>query len=174
MSRPSGRARATRHPGGRARCILYVGRIAAGKGIEHLVAALRELPDAHLVLVGPDDRHGGSRTSARRRRACTSSAPTEGRRSPLPARRRLRACPRRARASGWSRREAAAAGTPVVVTDRCGIAELLRGKARRSSFLTRRPRRRCAVRRVLDGAGAFARRSRPEGVEAARRMSWAP
>ena len=38
--------------------VLYVGRIAAGKGIEHLVAALLELPQAHLVLVGPDDRHG--------------------------------------------------------------------------------------------------------------------
>src|SRR5439155_7173676 len=38
--------------------VLYVGRIAAGKGIEHLLAAMRELPAAHLVLAGPDDRHG--------------------------------------------------------------------------------------------------------------------
>src|SRR5262249_35105223 len=38
--------------------LLYGGRIAAGKGIEHLLAALRELPEAHLVLIGPDDRHG--------------------------------------------------------------------------------------------------------------------
>src|SRR5205814_348951 len=29
--------------------VLYVGRIAAGKGIDHLLAALHVLPDAHLV-----------------------------------------------------------------------------------------------------------------------------
>jgi glycosyltransferase involved in cell wall biosynthesis len=40
--------------------VLYVGRIAAGKGIDHLLAALHELPDAHLVIAGPDDRHGVS------------------------------------------------------------------------------------------------------------------
>src|SRR5262249_29611339 len=37
---------------------LYVRRIASGKGIDHLLAAVRELPDAHLVIAGPDDRHG--------------------------------------------------------------------------------------------------------------------
>src|SRR5206468_13056709 len=37
--------------------LLYVGRVAAGKGIDHLLAAVRELPDAHLVIAGPDDRH---------------------------------------------------------------------------------------------------------------------
>ena len=38
--------------------ILYVGRIAAGKGIEHLLGAAREIPEAHVVVAGPDDRHG--------------------------------------------------------------------------------------------------------------------
>ena len=38
--------------------VLYVGRIAAEKGIENLVEAARALPDVHVVLVGPDDRHG--------------------------------------------------------------------------------------------------------------------
>ena len=38
--------------------LLYVGRIASGKGIEHLLAAVKELPEAHLVISGPDDRHG--------------------------------------------------------------------------------------------------------------------
>ena len=37
--------------------VLYVGRIAAEKGIEHLVEAARRMPEAHVVLVGPDDRH---------------------------------------------------------------------------------------------------------------------
>src|SRR5205807_5719633 len=43
---------------GQAPIVLYVGRIAAGKGLEHIVAAAAELPDAHVVVVGPDDRHG--------------------------------------------------------------------------------------------------------------------
>ena len=43
-----------------AKVILYVGRIAAGKGIEHLLDATRELRDAQLVIAGPDDRHGTS------------------------------------------------------------------------------------------------------------------
>src|SRR5262249_38902334 len=38
--------------------ILYVGRIAAGKGIEPRVEAARRIPRAHVVFVGPDDRHG--------------------------------------------------------------------------------------------------------------------
>src|SRR3954452_13353905 len=41
-----------------ASMILYVGRIAAGKGIDHLLAAVQQLPDAHLVIAGPDDGHG--------------------------------------------------------------------------------------------------------------------
>ncbi len=31
---------------------LYVGRIASGKGIDHLLAATRELTNLHLVLGG--------------------------------------------------------------------------------------------------------------------------
>ena len=38
--------------------VLYVGRIAAEKGVEHLLEAARRLPEAHVVLAGPDDRHG--------------------------------------------------------------------------------------------------------------------
>src|SRR6478735_7556760 len=38
--------------------VLYVGRIAAEKGVEHLLEAARTLPGVHVVLVGPDDRHG--------------------------------------------------------------------------------------------------------------------
>ncbi|MGL6280290.1 MAG: glycosyltransferase, partial [Gaiella sp.] len=37
---------------------LYVGRVAEGKGLDHLVAATRALPELHVAIVGPDDRHG--------------------------------------------------------------------------------------------------------------------
>ena len=66
--------------------------------------------------------------------------------------------------------EAAAAGTPVIVTDRCGIAELLPTTARRSSSRTSgRPS-------STPSAGALGRELRARlargGVAAAKRTSW--
>ena len=108
--------------------VLYVGRIAAEKGIEHLLEAARRLPGAHVVLVGPDDRHG---TMAAVEAAVTDPR-TAGRVHVLPP------APgppfdlyRRADvfvlASGGENfglvaAEAAAVGTPVVVSDRTGVA----------------------------------------------------
>jgi glycosyltransferase involved in cell wall biosynthesis len=108
--------------------VLYVGRIAAEKGIEHLVAAARSLPDAHVVLVGPDDRHGTMAAVT----AAVSDPRTAGRVHLLPP----SAGPpfdlyRRADvfvlASGGENfglvaAEAASVGTPVVVSDRTGVA----------------------------------------------------
>ena len=108
--------------------VLYVGRIAAEKGIEHLVAAARRLPDAHVVLVGPDDRHGTMSAVT----TAVSDPRTAGRVHLLPP----SAGPpfdlyRRADvfvlASGGENfglvaAEAASVGTPVVVSDRTGVA----------------------------------------------------
>src|SRR5947208_2598069 len=55
--------------------VLYVGRIAAGKGIDHLLAALHALPDAHLVVAGPDDRHGVVAEGGRVHRVPMSAEP---------------------------------------------------------------------------------------------------
>ena len=108
--------------------VLYVGRIAAEKGVEHLLEAARRLADVHVVLAGPDDRHG---TMAAVRAAVADPA-TAGRVHVLP----LTPGPpydlyRRADvfvlASGGENfglvaAEAAAVGTPVVVSDRTGVA----------------------------------------------------
>ena len=94
--------------------LLYVGRIAAGKGIEHLVAALQELPEAHLVLIGPDDRHGVAAAGDR----VHVLTPTDG---PPLAYYRLAdvlVLPSAGESFGMVAAEAAAGGTPVVVTDR--------------------------------------------------------
>ena len=80
--------------------VLYVGRIASGKGIDHLLAAVRELPEAHLVIAGPDDRHGVST----RGRARAHAADDGGAAARVSIRRRTSSCsPRPARASAWSR-----------------------------------------------------------------------
>jgi glycosyltransferase involved in cell wall biosynthesis len=108
--------------------VLYVGRIAAEKGVEHLLEAARRMPELHVVLAGPDDRHGTMAAVA----AAVADPRTAGRVHVLPP----TAGPpfdlyRRADvfvlASGGENfglvaAEAAAVGTPVIVSDRTGVA----------------------------------------------------
>ena len=136
--------------------LLYVGRIAAGKGIQHLLAGLQELPNAHLLLIGPDNVH--------------AVGPTDG---PPLAYYRLAdvfVLPSAGESFGLVAAEAAASGTPVVVTDRCGVAEFFReGEA--LVVPDDRPAILDAVRSILAEPELRARLS-AGGVEAARRNSW--
>jgi glycosyltransferase involved in cell wall biosynthesis len=155
---------------------LYVGRIADGKGIEELVEAARRSPGLHVVVAGPDDRHAAS---ARLRRA-RSEPETAGRLHVLPPTEGpplelYRAADMLVLASagesfGMAAAEAAAAGTAVVVSDRCGVAEAFRdGEAlvvpyERAAIVA-------AVVRVADEPELRARLA-AGAVEAARRSSW--
>lgn len=108
--------------------ILSVGRIAAGKGVEFVLEAARRLPDAHVVLVGPDDGHGTMGLV----RAAQDDAPTRGRVHVLPPtqgppyelyrRADVFVLPSAGDSFGLVAAEAAGVGTPVVVTDRAGVA----------------------------------------------------
>jgi glycosyltransferase involved in cell wall biosynthesis len=156
--------------------VLYVGRIAAGKGIEHLLEAARQLPEVHVVVAGPDDRHG---TTALVQQAQTAEA-TAGRIHALPVRDEpphdlypqadVFVLASEGESFGMVAAEAAAAGTPVIVSDRCGIAgffadgEALVVPYDRGAVVD-------AVRRVLTDAELRERLARG-GVEAARRTSW--
>jgi glycosyltransferase involved in cell wall biosynthesis len=159
-----------------AKVILYVGRIAAGKGIEHLLDATRELRDAHLVIAGPDDRHG---TSALVRQA-QRDASTHGRVHTVPVTEEpphdlypqadVFVLASAGESFGIVAAEAAAAGTPVIVSDRSGIAGFFRdGEAlvvpyEREAVVE-------AVRRVLSDEQLRERLGRG-GIAAARRTSW--
>jgi glycosyltransferase involved in cell wall biosynthesis len=148
--------------------LLYVGRIAAGKGIEHLVAALQELPDAHVLLIGPDDRHGVAAGLGVER--VHVLGPTDG---PPLAYYRLAdvlVLPSAGESFGMVAAEAAAGGTPVVVTDRCGVAEFF-GEGEALVVPDDRPAILDAIRSVLAEPDLRARLA-AGGVEAARRMSW--
>lgn len=110
--------------------VLYVGRLASGKGVELLLEAADRLPDAHFAFVGPDDGHG---TAALVDRASADGV-AAGRIHRLgPCDRPLDlygeadvfVLPSAGESFGMVAAEAAAAGTPVVVTDRCGVAEPL-------------------------------------------------
>jgi glycosyltransferase involved in cell wall biosynthesis len=112
--------------------ILYVGRIADGKGLELLVRALPRLPGVLLALVGPDDGHG---TPGRLRRLASELGVADRVRplgawptQPLSlyADADVFALPSAHENFGMAAAEAASAGVPVVVTDRCGVAEILR------------------------------------------------
>ena len=108
--------------------VLYVGRIASGKGIELLLETARRIPDAHLALVGPDDGHGVSRAvEAAQRDPATAGRvhrlEPEGRPLGLYADADVFVLASAGESFGMAAAEAAAAGTPVVVTDRCGVAE---------------------------------------------------
>ncbi|MFL5944393.1 MAG: glycosyltransferase [Gaiellaceae bacterium] len=146
--------------------VLYVGRIAAGKGIDHLLAAVRELPEAHLVISGPDDRHG---VSTRAERVHTLPMTDEPPRVLYPQA-DVFVLASAGESFGMVAAEAAAAGTPVIVSDRCGIAgffeegEALVVPYERDAIVD-------AIRRVLSDEQLHERLTRG-GPAAARRMSW--
>jgi glycosyltransferase involved in cell wall biosynthesis len=159
-----------------AQLVLYVGRLASGKGIELLLDALRELPGAHLALVGPDDRHG---TLALVHRAQDDPS-TAGRvhvlglvpEQPfeLYADVDVLALPSSGESFGMAAAEAAAAGTPVVLSDRCGVKDFFRG-GEALIVPYEGPAVTEALRRVLSSA-ELRRSLAAGGLAAARRMSW--
>ena len=112
--------------------ILYVGRVADGKGLDFLVDALTDLPGVHLALVGPDDGHGTTQrlTELARANGVEPRLHVLGQWETQPlalyADAEVFALPSAHENFGMAAAEAASAGVAVVVTDRCGVAELLR------------------------------------------------
>jgi glycosyltransferase involved in cell wall biosynthesis len=146
--------------------VLYVGRIAGGKGIDHLLAAIRELPDAHLVIAGPDDRHGVSTAGDRVHTLPMSEEPPRY----LYPQADVFVLASAGESFGMVAAEAAAAGTPVIVSDRCGIASFFEdGEALVVPY--ERDAVVAAIRRVLTDDALRERLARG-GPAAARRTSW--
>ncbi len=155
---------------------LYVGRIADGKGIEHLVEAARRAPDAHVVIAGPDDRH---RATAQLREAEREPGlagrlhvlpPSDGPPWELYAAADAFVLASAGESFGMAAAEAAAAGAAVVVSDRCGVAgSFEEGEA---LVVPYEPEAIVAgVRDVLTDAALRERLGRG-ALEAARRNAW--
>jgi glycosyltransferase involved in cell wall biosynthesis len=146
--------------------ILYVGRIAAGKGIELLVEAARQIPDAHVVVAGPDDRHGVSTRAPRVHTLPMSEEPPRA----LYPQADVFVLASEGESFGMVAAEAAAAGTPVIVSDRCGIAAFFEeGEALVVPYEQQAVIE--AIRRVLTEEELRAKLA-SGGPTAARRMSW--
>lgn len=116
--------------------VLSVGRVARGKGLELLVAAARSLPDVHVAIVGPDDRHGMHEELELLVRQWGIGERVHlvgpvGPEAPLDfyGDADVFVLASAHENFGMVAAEAAAAGTASVVTDRCGVAELLRDEA---------------------------------------------
>jgi glycosyltransferase involved in cell wall biosynthesis len=163
---PNGDLRARLEIPADAPLVLYVGRIAAGKGIDHLLAAVRELPEAHLVISGPDDRHGVSTNADRVHTLPMTDEPPRR----LYPQADVFVLASEGESFGMVAAEAAAAGTPVIVSDRCGVAgffeegEALVVPYERDAVVG-------AIKRVLSD-GELRERLARGGPTAARRTSW--
>jgi glycosyltransferase involved in cell wall biosynthesis len=159
--------------------LLYVGRIARGKGIELLLEAARALEGVHVALVGPD---GGDGTLAAVSAAAAEAGlrgrvhrlpPVSGSERPLSlyAEADVFVLASEGESFGMVAAEAAAAGTPVVLTDRCGVADVLGG---RGALVV--PYERDAVTRAVAELVADAdlrRRLGDGGRRVAAELSWA-
>jgi glycosyltransferase involved in cell wall biosynthesis len=157
--------------------LLNVGRISFKKGLDLLLEATSRLPDVHLAILGPDDGDGTlERLLAQREELGLSHrvhflGPTDDAGpGDAYADADVFVLPSRNESFGMVAAEAAAAGTAVVLTDRCGVAEILGDRA---AIVTP-----ChsvaigdAIRRLLDDAEL--RRSLGDGGRAvARATTW--
>ncbi len=121
----------------RAPLIVFLGRLAPVKGLELLIAALAALPlpEARLVLAGPEDRRGYQRrlqalateSGVSARVLFTGALYDEEKAAALRAANAF-VLPSLSENFGVAAAEAMACGTPVIVTERCGIAEIVAGQ----------------------------------------------
>jgi glycosyltransferase involved in cell wall biosynthesis len=116
--------------------VLNVGRWSFKKGLDLLLEAMAELPAAHAALVGFDDGDGTREWLEELRgrlglRDRVQLLPPFGEEQPraLYAEADVFVLPSRDESFGLVAAEAAAAGVASVVTDQCGVADLLRDRA---------------------------------------------
>jgi glycosyltransferase involved in cell wall biosynthesis len=117
--------------------LVFVGRLSFIKGLDLLVKAFAQIEnEAHLIIAGPDDEDGCA-TEVQRLIEEFRLAGRLTLTGPLYAQAKLEAfvdadfvvLPSRYESFGNVAAEAIACGTPVLVTDQCGIAPLVDGRA---------------------------------------------
>ncbi len=157
--------------------VLNVGRISFKKGLDLLLEAVAGIPDVQLAIVGFDDGDGTyARLEALRARPELAGRvqllPPFDDRQPreLYGEADVFVLPSRNESFGMVAAEAAAAGTPVVLTDRCGVAALLGERAAVIVPPEVAPLRE-AIQRVLADP-ALRDRLGAGGREVAREVSW--
>ncbi len=158
--------------------VLNVGRWSFKKGLDLLLEAVEEIPDAHVALVGFDDGDGTLELLERLKErpalaGRVSLVPPFDDEQPraLYAEADVFVLPSRDESFGMVAAEAAAAGVASVVTDQCGVAELLRDRAALVVPVEVAAIRE-AIGRLLDDAALRARLGEG-GRTVAAEVSWA-
>jgi glycosyltransferase involved in cell wall biosynthesis len=117
--------------------VLALGRITRKKGLLDLVDAVSRVPPTHLLIAGPDSSDGTLRTLRRRspvldgRLRIDSGGLWERDKMDAFADADCFALPSQTENFGNAAAEAATAGLPVVVSNACGVAEVLDPSAHR-------------------------------------------
>jgi glycosyltransferase involved in cell wall biosynthesis len=176
-SPPAGTLRAALGLDAETPLVLNVGRISFKKGLDLLLLAAADLPSAHFAILGPDDGDGTLERLVAQRAALGLQdrvhllGPSDERGpGEAYADADVFVLPSRNESFGMVAAEAAAAGTPVVLTDQCGVAELLRDRAALVTPCEPAPLRD-AIARLLAEPGLRARLG-AGGTAVARDVTW--
>jgi glycosyltransferase involved in cell wall biosynthesis len=176
---PQGRFRARAGIGQEGKVVLFLGRMAPIKNLDMLIEAFASLGnrDERLVFVGPDEGDG----YVRHLKELADRLALDGRvhfAGPLYGQEKVEALadadvlvlPSHSESFGMAALEAMACGKPVVVTEECGIAPYVEGRA---GLVVRREKTAIAegIHKVL-GDPDMARRFGQEGKTIAAQLSW--
>lgn len=150
--------------------ILALARLARVKGLEHLVEAVAEIPEAVCVIAGPDEDDGTLRRLERLRKDLGSGDRIRilaggvwgADKAQALADADCLCLPSRSESFGQAAAEAGAVGLPVVLSDGCGVAPWLDVGATRVFPYADVPALTSALRRVL---------LEPDAREAARQAA---
>ena len=172
----SGRLRERIGLGRDAPLVLNVGRIAFKKGLDVLLESVAPLEGVHVAIVGPDDGDGTFRRLEEQGRALGIAGRVHlvgpldtGRPEDVYADADVFALSSRDESFGMVVAEAASAGRAIVVSDRCGVAELLTDAALVVPFDAGATRE--AIARLLADAGLRDRLG-AAAREVARSITW--
>ena len=158
--------------------VLSLGRIARKKGLSLLAEALTPLADAHLAIVGPDDRDGSVEAVREAATRLGVAQRVHLLTSGLWATEKLQALVdadvfclfSQTENFGIAPAEAAACGTPTIVSDQCGVAEWLGDGVEVVPYGD--VQRLAATIQGLLGDPARRRTLAERGRVAARKLSW--
>jgi glycosyltransferase involved in cell wall biosynthesis len=156
--------------------VLNVGRVSFKKGLDMLLEAVAPLDGVHVAIVGPDDGDG-TLERLQQLRGTLGLGERLHLVGPLDTSRPVEvygdadvfALPSRDESFGMVAAEAASTGRAIVVSDRCGVAELLAGAALVVPFDVDATRE--AIARLL-ADGALRERLGSAAREVARSISW--
>ena len=158
--------------------VVAAGRVAEGKGLDLLIRALPDVPALHLAIIGPDDGHGTTERLIRMAAGLSVSGRIHlvGELASQDLMSAFAGADVVALASahenfGMVAAEAAALGRAVLVSDRCGVAELLGERAALVVPYTAGAVRDGLARLITDEA--LRTRLGEAAADVARQWSWA-